>query len=372
MNLHHLRGAGLAAAAATLLAGCAALDEILAPPPSTPPISDGPVVTAPGQLSRVHVLPSGTELHFLEGDAARQQITNDSRENYFVHMQPLELQVKMRRAAREGETVEQLRDAFRALKRDSVLPWTDAEVAMLAAAFGELDAQAAATLPGLFPPVLEIIKTDGADESGAFYTTDRAIVLPEMRLARSARSGNAVPMLRGVLLHEAAHVWSRLNMRERDRLWATMGYKRVGPVDEGEFIRARRVSNPDAPTIDHALDLELPDGRRATVTQVLWMDVDAYSDDLPLFGALMRVDLAELEKNGPIWRVKHDDDGKPVLHAIEDVPAFLDAVSRNTGYMLHPEELASENIRLVVEGAPGEGERGAELLAAFKAAWPAK
>ena len=41
-------------------------------------------------------------------------------------------------------------------------------------------------------------------------------------------------------------------------------------------------------------------------------------------------------------------DGEPVLLEPRNVPTFFDKIGRNTGYIIHPEEILAENFVLLV------------------------
>ncbi len=60
--------------------------------------------------------------------------------------------------------------------------------------------------------------------------------------------------------------------------------------------------------------------------------------------------LLVLDEAGGRFRPSVLPDGKPRLLNPAEVPDYLDQIGRNTGYIIHPEEILADNFVLLVNG----------------------
>lgn len=236
---------------------------------------------------------------------------------------------------------------FLAFAAGEVVAWDEASRSKVAAALLKVRERLGAwALP--LPETILVVLTTGKEEGGAAYCRERAIVLPRRDVAQRPE-----PALEQLLLHELFHLVSAADPVLRDRLYASIGFSRWGPVTLPPDLEARRITNPDAPVIEHGIEVEV-DGRTLTVMPLLYADVPRYpaGDERPFF-AFLQFRLLAVRKD-PMGRVVPVlRDGTPLLIDPAAVPAYHDKIGRNTGYIIHPEEVLADNFALLLLGRTG-------------------
>jgi hypothetical protein len=173
---------------------------------------------------------------------------------------------------------------------------------------------------------VNLVRTTGKEEiPGAAYTRGLTVVFPE---------GSNVSA--GLLAHELFHVMTRNDAALRDRLYAAIGFRPVARVELGGELAALRITNPDAPRVDHAIEV-MVDGTARRATPVIY--ASRPYDGGTVFDYL-QVKLALLDDRGALT--------DPVeLRDFGAVDGFFERVGRNTSYIIHPEEILAENFRLL-------------------------
>jgi hypothetical protein len=194
-----------------------------------------------------------------------------------------------------------------------------------------------------FSEFIPVIKTTGLEEGDAAYTRGAAIVMPASDLTKPAAE------LEHVFLHELFHVLSRRNPKLREALYAQIGFQPCGPVALPPDYAARKLTNPDAPIIEHQLKGRIGD-REVHVMPVLYSREATYraGDTRPFF-AYLEFRLMEIEQGANGWQPVIRD-GRPVFHQPADVGNFFEQIGRNTGYIIHPEEVLADNFVLLMQG----------------------
>jgi len=233
----------------------------------------------------------------------------------------------------------------RAFAARSVLEWSDRDRRRIAEAMRGLDARFTELGVG-FPKRVLVVKTSGDEEGGAAYTRGEAIMLPAKIL------GSATPVLRRLLCHELFHVLSRSAPELRRKLYASIGFEPCGDVTlPGDFER-RRITNPDAPAFDHGIRVRV-DGVERWMVPVLWSqtaDYDAKAGQAFFETMEFRLMAVRLEGD-PVRGVPEiDAGGAPIMTKPEDAGGFFEQVGRNTGYLIHPEEILADNFEILVAG----------------------
>ncbi|MBW3595685.1 MAG: hypothetical protein KY475_00255 [Planctomycetes bacterium] len=225
-----------------------------------------------------------------------------------------------------------------------VVPWSESEIEEIAPLIASLREQLD-DFPPLFPETVLLIKTTGKEEGGAAYCRQNAIVLPGSMLRRPAES------LKRLLAHELFHVLSRHNPELRDRLYAVVGFRPAGSIELPASLADRKITNPDAPGIEHFVELRTDRGVIAA-TPILFASVDEYDPAIGgSFFGVMQFRLMQLRRDGEKWRPARDAHDEPILLDPRETPAYLDAVGRNTDYIIHPEEVLADNFAHLLLGA---------------------
>jgi hypothetical protein len=279
-------------------------------------------------------LTEGTVVRFADVRSGVEALTR--RDDYIGEMSPFDRQVRPKsdRPVSEAEML-----AFFA---QHVQPWSAEEIGKLTPLIAALGKKADPWKLKL-PPVILLVKTTGREEGGAAYCRGAAIVLPQNMISGSAKA------LEQVLPHELFHVLSSHNPDLREALYQTIGFQSCNEVQLPESLRARKITNPDAPVNNHFITVT-QDGRALELMPVLFSKTERYD---PARGgslfAYMQFKLMALENDNGTRRPALVD-GQGVLLEPRGVPGYHEQVGRNTTYIIHPEEILADNFVFLLDG----------------------
>ncbi|MCA9155438.1 MAG: hypothetical protein KDA38_11655 [Planctomycetales bacterium] len=200
------------------------------------------------------------------------------------------------------------------------------------------------------PPTVWLVKTTGDEEANAAYCRGPAIVLPKS-MVENPRG------LERLFAHELFHVLSNSNPELRNRLYELIGFHACEPIELPASLRDRKLTNPDAPTLDHYMTLRIDD-KPVDAIPILFASVERYDPNKP--GSLFRFltfRLLALAREDGTLRVLENEQG-PVLYepiSRKDnetvrLDSFFEQVGENTRYIIHPEEILADNFALMVLG----------------------
>ena len=240
----------------------------------------------------------------------------------------------------------------------NVLAWTDVDKQKVKQAIEAVKPKLAKlALP--LPNTIYLIVTTGEEEGGAAYTRGDAIVFSRRQLSGSAKS------LEGLVCHELFHVLSRANPELRERLYGIIGFTKCDELELPEPLKARKITNPDAPKNDHCIQLKI-DGKPAWAVPVLIARTENY--DIARGGEFfdyMQFKFALVERGADTQQVKLLRQGnEPALIDGRGAAGYSEQIGRNTGYIIHPEEILAENFRLLAQGT--ETVASPEILAKMR------
>jgi len=283
-------------------------------------------------------LTEGTTLIFASPERGRAILCR--RDDYVERLSPFDRSARLKTPEAVSE------EAYLAFVGQQLLPWTASErekvLAVIDDLRGPLDAM---RLP--LPTQLLMIKTTGREEGGAAYTRANAIVLTESHLRREPKE------LTRLICHELFHVLSRAAPSVRDGLYAAIGFRRCAEPALPEALRTRQITNPDAPVNDHCIDVVI-DGTRRTVVPILLADSERYEPERggEFFEYLRLRFLAVQEEKGTEATSLLLIRGQPILVPVTELRGFFEQVGRNTGYIIHPEEILADNFAHLMMQTP--------------------
>ena len=231
-------------------------------------------------------------------------------------------------------------DEYLAFIQNQALEWSNADRKKLALVIAEVKPKLA-KFANYLPERIRLIKTTGNDEGAAPYTRGASIVLPERFIRQSVNS------LERLFYHELFHIASRGNPKLRDELYAIIGYEKCGPISLPDEMMPRRISNPDAPVIEHCIRVS-KDGELRWCAPVLFSRKSKYDPKTGgTFFRYLQFRLMVIDRKTSKAILK---DGKPILWNHQTVEGFFEQIGRNTDYVIHPEEtLANNFIHLMSE-----------------------
>ncbi len=195
-----------------------------------------------------------------------------------------------------------------------------------------------------FPDEIYFIKTTADEEGGAGgYTRANYVVLKEDILSSPNES------LKQIIVHELFHVLSRNNPAFRKQMYGIIGFEIVNVIPYPENLKDYRITNPDAPQTDAFIKLNV-NGEEVECMMILYSDRDYDGGE---FFKYLNVGFMRL-KGDTVKEIALIDE-KPVIYTFKEVSDFYEQVGKNTGYIIHPEEILADNFAFALlnkEGLP--------------------
>ena len=240
------------------------------------------------------------------------------------------------RQARLGTAEEVSDEEFFRFVSAAVEAWPEKEIESLIAAADSIKKRLAPyRVP--FPKTVLLVRTSGQEEGGAAYCRGNAVVLP----GRVVSKYNAADLER-LLLHDLFHVLSSHNSELRRSLYAIIGFKPSPGIDYPKSLRDRKITNPDAPTLDYHIEVVI-DGELKAAVPVLYTSQEKYQPEAKgSFFKYMLFKLMLVEQVDGRWRPV-EVDGKAVVFDPKNVKSFMDQIGGNTNYIIHPDEILADN-----------------------------
>ena len=291
-----------------------------------------------------HVFDDGVEVHFLTAAEAADAIVDDREQPFFSRLTLVEMAVRRGRALETRDLVTEQR-GFKTFVRTCVLNWTRAEKDALLPVLRAVHTKCKPVVPDLIPRQWRFIKTDGREEGGAAYTRGDAIVLPARRLARGVATRSVV--------HETFHVYSRLHLVKREALYDSVGFRRLAGVTLPPALDAKRMTNPDGPDFNYAITIKDAEGRAFDAILLAYAKHEFKPEVTGLF-SYGTFSLFEVRRRGRSWVLATDAAGQPTPIPVDQARGFYEQIGRNTGYVLHPDEILADNVALLVRVRSGE------------------
>ncbi len=262
----------------------------------------------------------GARVRFLSGEEAGRFLA--SPDGFTERLSEFDRAFRMGRPGVDDAT-------YRAFLGEQGLDWPADEQAAWTTALANIDRAMADTGMRL-PGELLLIRSTGLDELDAAYTRRNAIVLPSRNSARSADKAL------GLAAHELFHVFSRyLPDDQRDRLYRVAGFEPVGEVTLPLAMRPLRITNPDGYSLGHATPVTTAEGEAVDVMPVVMSRMSAEealaSARIP---DVIAVRLLVVGSEGRVLDMDSTD--------------YAERVGRNTGYVIHPDEVLADNFSLLV------------------------
>lgn len=299
-------------------------------------------------------LEEGRVVRFLGAESAREAIVSEEGDPFFKTLSRFDLEARLGRPidgiSRE-EAVQLLRERF----QNACVEWTREEIATLVESCRRVWGRARELCPGFIPAEWKFIKTDGSEEGGAAYTRADAVVLPVSKLGWILGGRNPARLDR-LVAHETCHVYGRCNSGVRARLFDRLGFAFVGPIDLGEELSARAITNPDGPIADAVIRLSRRDGGEFDAAMVLYAPVERPDFAQSGRGVMpyLQFGFFEAEEAPEGWRLVGEPGAAPAARKMHEVSGFFERIGRNTTYFIGPDEILAENVAVGLAGAEEE------------------
>ena len=273
-------------------------------------------------------LTRNTEAHFASVEEGQAVVR--TRDTYLKALTRFDRQVRLQTDgnAPESELIE--------FTCQQVLPWDEDLQRSVVEAIERLRPKLEPFDLPLPNPVV-LIQMSGKDESNAAYTRGSAIFLPLAKL-RNARPD----ALDRLVLHELFHVLSRNAPELRRDLYRIVGFEVCDPIPLPAPLADLKLTNPDAPLIDCRIHLTEENGA-FDAAPILFSSSATYDTmTKPSLFKYLTFRLMKIEEHDGAWRPVLKD-GEPVLIPHSELKSFAEQIGKNTGYVIHPDEILADN-----------------------------
>ncbi len=189
------------------------------------------------------------------------------------------------------------------------------------------------------PREIPLIKTTGLEEGNAAYCRRNAIVIPETILFHQDQ-------LEDLLIHESFHVFSKNNLKIREKLYKIIGFTSCPELNFPRELLNQKITNPDAPLNNFYTEL-LTNNGFINVIPVLFSDEPYNTDRGGEFFDYMQFKLLSVKIEDECCTPVYNGD-QLALHGPNEVPDYFQKIGRNTEYIIHPEEVIAENFTMMI------------------------
>ena len=244
---------------------------------------------------------------------------------YTSNLNEFELMAKLQ-VSREVTVSEYLNHA-----KAQALDWSNELMELILSAIGNISIHLDLN-PMPLPEEVHFVLTTGLDEGFAAYTRGSAIFLNE-RIIRNHRN------LTRLIAHELVHVATRNNGRWKDNLYSQIGFLPCDPPVFTPEFQKYVFSNPDAPIIEHALEVTF-DGIKQRVSPIIFTSQEKYLGGN--FFEYIEVGLFLLDGENAIDYTMYPEENRII--GFDDCQEFFENVGNNTNYLFHAEEILADNI----------------------------
>lgn len=295
------------------------------------------------------ILDNSTRILFLDSLQATNFIIQDKSEHFFDHISSLDMMIQMKKTYPGDHPKSAILKDYQQFLQTDVAPFTPKEKELLTRVWKKVYTDCQSIQKGLFPDAIPLVKTNANHYGpGVYYTREKGIVIPMNELY----SGNEDGLYR-VMLHELFHIWSRLHPQKRKALYALIGFDKL-PVSIEELqmedsLRQRILLNPDGIDFSYGIKLIKADGSLIEALPMIQANRSSYSLDQPSFFEYLSFQLFPLQKTDQGgYKVVSHSNGDPVEELISSTN-FMEIISDNTGYIIHPDEIMADNFVLWVQ-----------------------
>lgn len=310
---------------------------------------------------------------FLDKDAARKAIQDETVEPYFALLNEMEIEAKTGRPA-VGESAKDQREACRRAYGEAALEFTPAEKKALRWLTGLLQKRLKSRYPRFAAVPWSFLKLSSSIEGGLPHTRGGHIVFSPQVLGFLGKFVAGVPedfALRTagtLLLHEQMHVYQRAHPKACAELYTSgWGFVRASSVAGCRWLDEYRVVNPDGVRAEWVWPVK--EGEKV---QWVWPQIVFAEKDGPKrMPADFRMIAVEVSRGGDgAFAVRKGKRGRPVSHPLGSVERYVETFAP-TQDLYHPNEIAADLfagmvVRDILEGErPRQESRGMKALRAW-------
>jgi len=291
---------------------------------------------------------SSVSVTFLDIEAGKAAIIDDSLDPYFDQLQPMEMSAKTGSEI-GGKTLEAQRQQCRKRYQAGVREFTNEEKEAISRCVEGLYPALGQQYPVFAKTPWSFLKVSGNIEGGLSHTRDKHIVFSERTCSRIARLYQTDPERAALsfgrlLVHEQMHVFQRVNPVFFDSLYTDIwGFIKAKEIESCPWLEKHHLANPDG--IDCCW--VFPIQREENMIYIQPLLVFAEGDGLKRMGRDFRMIAVELVRNDGHFRTKVAEDGRPLFRNLFEVPEYR-KVFPSTGNIYHPNEACASVFAQIV------------------------
>lgn len=308
---------------------------------------------------------SPISITFMDIEAGKVAIIDDSLDPYFDRMQPMEMSAKTGSPI-TGQTLAEQRAQCRQRYQAGVQEFTDAEKEVIRQSAEKLYSALKPQYPLFAEMPWSFIKVSNSVEGGLPHTRDKHIVLSEgackgFGMVQRIDPQRAALSIAGLLVHEQMHVFQRLHPGLFDSLYTEIwGFIKAKEIASCPWLEKHHLINPDATDCRWVFPIR----QGGQTSYILPLVVFAEGEGLKRMGRDFRMIAVELVGGDGRFRPKLAEDGRPVYRNLLAVPEYREVLAP-TRNIYHPNEACASlfaNIVMFELASPGanQPQAGAE------------
>ncbi len=295
-------------------------------------------------------------------EQGRSYLSQDPFDGYYDKVNPLEIAIQLKDPEMHKKSREEAIKAYRASYEKEVLEINEDEAKKLREMFAKLFANCQELNKNLLPDTIRLIMVEGNHYGAStFFTRGNAIVL-----SRSSLASMPTESFEDVMYHELFHIVSRYHPSLRTELYAHLGFEYIdGPIWIEQSFFKKMLYNPDGVSSDHGIELQMEDSSLLTFIPIISASADAYSTDRSSFFQYLHFQLYPLDpvSNGHLLRSPKECEKLNYNHIMN---AYFERITRNTNYIIHPDELLADNFLYLFRSEEDNKELDQNLLNAIR------
>ena len=309
--------------------------------------AEKPATTQPAATTQHAVLAQPAGIEFLEGQAARDAIVDDSADPYFSRLEDHEMTANTSApitGATHADKIAECKKRFQAATVD----FTDQDKATLTFFIEKVQGPLKRDYPVFGNTPWSFIKVKDTLAGGMPHTRGGHIVMPESVLkhlsAFQQRMGaNSVPRAANLLIHEQTHVVERSHPELFEPFFTrTLHFVRAGKIEPDAWLTDRQLVNPDGTVCDWIFPLT-ENGKPTYVLPLIAFE-NANPTDLRQGMTTIAV---TMEKTPDGFKPATGADGKPIVRPLAQVTQYMQGPgSESDNY--HPNEIAADRFAELV------------------------
>ena len=274
---------------------------------------------------------NAVEFKFANAHQARKILL--AQDDYYDRLSPAEIAIRMESSIAD-RSIADLKGRY----SDNVLDWTPGEITQFQSVIDE-NVVNFERIKHLLPEVIYLIRATDQIEGGLAHTHANTIIIQNTYAELST----------SLLLHETFHVLSRAQLAHHSSLYGLLGFAECFLV-ENDQIRAIHLTNPDVPVLSYFLPVSFDDEAGAIIP-FLYASRAAYDSELTGgFRGHFAFGLLRVKEQDSVCTIVPGAAGEAKLFNPQNVPEYFAAIGRNTGYIIHPEEVLANNFVFLLTG----------------------